>query len=508
MALDETNPLKNNTNLTEHFLYTYSSYNKYGPQEKIRNLFNEDLIFDRSRKSIFTQSQEYGYVSDTVYTLYIDKDASSYITLRSYEGNIEFYQYVPFTIKSMTYEIDIPETNASYAANLNHVYEAGKIMKIKQLSIEHEGTDNLEYCYVAINGGIKSEFVPLSIGGKFYVPNSELPKIYDTLQIGENILTIHAYSSILTYHNMNEYAMHDTVPRFQHEKMLSYSSISARIYAYNPTYLLQFSETYWSAYDKKNELSITSNNIVKGVFCNDWGCLTYNDHFVCENVKKQTMGLGVPARLVDEDIIYGMVGGSSQEFYKLRSFDLSCGYPEKYNIYVATSDNWKNQELWFYPRKYATLPNYPYYIDVVCKKTGQMRIWPNYIGSTTGGVIWGDVIANKTSRIGIYHNISNDCEHLIQTGGDQVDVIKIDLRGYTVTNVINAKYMFQCCITVEEINFGNMTFATNCECQYMFESCRNLKKIICKNETKTWILNHLKETSAPPNMSSLTWEII
>lgn len=68
--------------------------------------------------------------------------------------------------------------------------------------------------------------------------------------------------------------------------------------------------------------------------------------------------------------------------------------------------------------------------------------------------------------------------------------------------------MFGGCSTVEEINFGNMTFASNCECKYMFEGCRSLKKIICKNATKTWILNHLTATSAPENMSSLVWEII
>lgn len=508
MPFDETNSLKNNTNLTEHFLYTYSSYNKYGPQEKVRDLFNEDLIFDRSRKSIFTQSQEYGYISDTVYTLYVDKDTSSYVTLRSYEGNVELYQYVPFAIKSMTYEIDVPETNANYAANIDHVYEAGKIMKIKNLSILHDGTDKLEYCYIAINGQIKSEYVPGTLGGKITIPNSELSKIYSNLIIGENTLTFFAYSSINTYFNIDENKAHDTVPRFKPEKFTSYSQITAKIYAYNPTYLLQLPETYWSAYDKKTELSITADNVVKGVFCNDWGCLTYNDHFVCENCKNQTMGLGVPARLVDEDILYGMVGGSSQEFYKLNSFELACGYPEQYNIYVATSDNWIGQELWFYPRKYATLPQYPYYIDVVCKKSGQMRIWPHYIGGSSIVVIYGDVIANKTSRIGIYYNISNNCEHLIQTGGDQVDVIKIDLRGYTVTNVINANLMFGGCSTVEEINFGNMTFASNCECKYMFEGCKNLKKIICKSATKTWILNHLTATSAPANMSSLVWEII
>ena len=72
MPIDETNTLKNNVNLTEHFLYTYSSYDKVGPQDTIRLIFNEDLIFDRSRRSIFTQSQEFGYVSDTVYTSFIN----------------------------------------------------------------------------------------------------------------------------------------------------------------------------------------------------------------------------------------------------------------------------------------------------------------------------------------------------------------------------------------------------------------------------------------------------
>ena len=351
MPIDETNTLKNNVNLTEHFLYTYSSYDKVGPQDTIRLVFNEDLIFDRSRRSIFTQSQEFGYVSDTVYTSFINKDASSYVTLRSYEGSIEMFRYEPFAIKNISYSLTTNEDGADYPTVLNNIYEAGKKLKLNFCEAKYYGNDDIQYAYIAINNEKKIEKKPVPIVDKTLSFSSDefIGETY--LQLGINTITLYAYATINTYFNENPNIVHQTNPRFEKQTLTSYSSITFNILAYNPTYLLKLPETYWTAYDKKDSLSVTQENMIIGVFSDDWGCMTYNNHYHCENGKEETIALVVPQRLQDDETIYGIVGGSSQEFHKLRTTELNCGIPENYNFYVATSDNWKGQELWFYPKR-------------------------------------------------------------------------------------------------------------------------------------------------------------
>lgn len=342
---NEYNILNNSMNLTEHFLYTYNSYAKTGPQDNVKSTLNEDLIFDKSRKSIFTQGQEFGYVSDTVYTAFINKNASTYITLRSYEGNIEMYRYEPFEINNVSCILMTDSDDFVYPEVIDNIYEAGKPTTIDSCVVEYVGNDTIIYSYVSINHNKISEKTTFTDNGCFEYLSSECRTA--TLLPGLNEIEIFAYAVANTYFNDNQNIVHQTIPRFNKQNIVSYSSYCIDIIAYNPTYLLKLNGTYWTIKDNINTVQITDSNTIRKVFTDDWGCATSNNHIICSNVKNETITLVVPQRLQNDNTIYGNVSGCAQEFHKLKTTYLNVGVPENYNFYVATSDNWNGQTLYF-----------------------------------------------------------------------------------------------------------------------------------------------------------------
>lgn len=338
MAISETNSIKNNKDLTQHFLYTYSNIQKLGPRETTRLEFNDDLIFDRSRKTIFTQSQEFGYVSDTVYTLSVGNDynnGESKITLRSYEGNIEFYKFDSLVIT----DIDL--------ANKKEIYSIRNNFNLSTLSFSYVGSGKISFAEISLNG------IPIYSSDEI---NAEygFATIYNIdysnkLIHGKNTLSIYAYSDGLTYKNTDPELQHNTYPRFQPININTESEFSIDFYAYNLTYILEVPGTYWSIMENPDVVSL-ENNVTYTFLTDNYYSDLRNNPYICTNTHNSTLCLGIPSRLESNDIIYGSVGGSSVEMYKLKEIDKNkIDGIDNYTIYVSTSDNWANQE--FYVKK-------------------------------------------------------------------------------------------------------------------------------------------------------------
>lgn len=336
MAISPTDKLKNNKDLTQHFLYTYSNANKVGPQEKVRRMFNEDLVFDRSRKSIFTQSQEFGYISDTVYTLSVGNEGNngnSFITLRTYEGNVEFYNYTPLSITNVEWG------SISAEQDIDGTYLYNSSFDPNYIKISYLGSASPDTCYVYFNSEKLTFSDVLSISGTIYLNN---PKFSTKMLRGKNTVTVKLSGTYVSYYNDIQELQHNVIPGFELEEQYSEDSLSKSFYAYNPINIVQTNSSYWAVYDNPSLLKITDT--VDRRLSDDYYESFHNDHHICENTKDKTLSLAVPRRLEDRNKIYGFIGGTSTEFYKRHSVSY-CG--ENYNFYIGTGNNWNGLDLWF-----------------------------------------------------------------------------------------------------------------------------------------------------------------
>lgn len=342
MAISETDKLKNNDDLTQHFLYTYSNIAKLGPQEKIRKMFNEDLIFDRSRKSIFTQSQEFGYVSDTVYTLSVGNDkneGNTYVTLRSYEGRIEIYNYTPLKLHSIQWDSsNVQEDNNTYL-----FYNT--IFNPEGFKITYSGNSKPSVCNIYVNSE-KVTFTSaagtlLSGSGVIYINKLGLKQ---KVLRGHNVIKAEVTSSYTTYFNDVPELMHQTFPRYQQIPIETTDIVYAYFETANPVNVLLINNSYWEVFDNPNLVTINNSTTIDTRLTEDYYKTFHDDHAICENEANQVLCLTVPKTLEERNKIYGFVGGTSTEFYKLKT-STYCG--EDYNFYIGTGNNWNGQDLWF-----------------------------------------------------------------------------------------------------------------------------------------------------------------
>lgn len=330
MPISEENKIKNNADLTQHFLYTYSNFAKTGPRESTRLEFNEDLIFDRSRKSIFTQSQEFGYVSDTVYTLSVGNEQNngeSQITLRSYEGNIEFYKFNPLVITSVDWSVK------------KDIYLKYDKFTLNSLDFTYVASGKITYLEILFNG------TSVYSTNNFY--NDEgtgsINGINQTLNLNtENVLSIYAYSDYTTYVNTNIDNQHNTIPRFQPTNQRTYFTYNINLYAYNPIDIIVTNATYWDIHNNRDLLKVTDK--VDRRLADNYYKEFHDNHYICKNTQNKTLSLFIPSRIENDPKIYGFVGGTATEFYKMKSITY-CG--ENYNFYTGTGNNWNGLDLWF-----------------------------------------------------------------------------------------------------------------------------------------------------------------
>lgn len=368
--------------LTQHFLYSYQHEQKLGPTDEMLRLFVNDLIFDKSRKSIYTQDQEFGYIGNietTVCTGKFDDYSNSYTTVISYEGNIKAYEYIPFHITGVKLDkhnyvdnkivlgstIDFSSLVLSLAGSKKYHYTDNcytppkerdiELDKIQIVVTDSSGNDT-EIYYKTPNLSTKDCSI-LPIDKKFMgVTTNYVASIPGELKINircwDNVTYMDNISTVTLSYEVANYV---TIGLSNASSFKTFNDIKISV----------------NIYSKGGVASppIITNTI--NVLTNDWGAETANHPYKIseingssESVKVNTYAfLTVPKRLQDDEIIYGNLNnGSVQEFKKIISADLSytsflnwCGYngayTEPYNMYLATARNWVGMKLSFDTRE-------------------------------------------------------------------------------------------------------------------------------------------------------------
>jgi hypothetical protein len=303
--------------LTQHFLYTYEHADKIGPGNTLRYIFKDDLIFDKSRKSIYTQGQEFGYISDYSQTVYTYNSA---ITISSYEGQLSVYQHDHIVANSLLCGF---EESLSVSNSESLTVELGKSLKLTSAVVTTSAT-NSGSCYLYLNNElISSTYTDYLSSDYGLVTFTNLSKTI-TSNGSKNVLTAYIVDPETSYG----------------------SYISCDILYKNHIHIYEIPDSY-STIINGGLSNNYSSYIKKNILSNDYGAETNINHYQCTNGKNTTVVLSFPYRLYNNDILYGDVCGLKEEFVRAKTFSYINGsaYSENYCYYVAHGNNWNGQEL-------------------------------------------------------------------------------------------------------------------------------------------------------------------
>lgn len=81
----------------------------------MKDIFANDLIFDKSRKSIFAQYEEFGYVSDVVENIYLGNN--TYVQFVSYNGQFATYTYGSPILNDVVLTYGMGDNTPKYDSN-------------------------------------------------------------------------------------------------------------------------------------------------------------------------------------------------------------------------------------------------------------------------------------------------------------------------------------------------------------------------------------------------------
>lgn len=370
--------------LTQHFLYSYQHEKKIGPTDEMKRLFINDLIFDLSRKTIFTQGQEFGYVGNIetrICTGKFDDYCDSYMSVISYEGNIRAYEYVPLHItgvklnshnfvdnmivmgtelnlSNITFEL----TGSKYYHYTDNAYTAPKERPISLAGMQVSITDSLgkeTTLYYTNNPEVSTkDFSILPIDRQF----RNITQKYIANLPGELKINITCWDDVTYADNRHNITLSYTVANYV---TLSLSNATS-----SPT-LTTFKNisNYVQNLTQPGNAGPTVGLNGSSRLTNDWGGDTVNHPYKIETLNTSVgtesqkvntyVFLHVPQRLQDDDIIYGNLNnGTVQEFKKIATSDYSSfikmwgfgngqSYVEPYNLYLSTARNWVGMKLSF-----------------------------------------------------------------------------------------------------------------------------------------------------------------
>ena len=312
------------SSLDQHFLYTYSNVNHEPPSERMKEIFKDDLIFDKTRHSIHTQNEEFGYICNTTQTVTVrnaDGTTSTDLTLDVQDGVITFSQYVPIQVKNFNV-ICSYSAGSTYSGNVS---ELGSSITVTQLQYTIHNSPAEEYV-IKIGSNTVSKTAYTKIGGPYKFDIS-----------AGNVLTSNSVTSF-------------SVSLIAYDKKENYSTQSVTKYFYNHIRILEVGNSTYSDYYKlfdeinTNGFSNVSANVVYDTLANTYTISNFN----CNNGPSKYLCLHIPARLCSLNVITGVLGGASvQEFKRVKSleFENNSKFKEDYSIYLATGENWKGFSL-------------------------------------------------------------------------------------------------------------------------------------------------------------------
>lgn len=331
----------NSTYLTHHFLYTYSNAYSLPPSDEVQNQFKDDLIFDKTRRSIHTQLQEFGYISNIETEIVArtgDDTDLTYIRLVVDKGYITFDQYIPASFEYCEY------TYSTLNAIENNVFELGSELRIEKLEQKIRGNHPLTFWQLSIAGIYNNNFMS----------NEALVNMANDLR-QENFFSVtNSTFSGLTL-DSTEPKVFELTTFVQDDRMDYRSTYTEYFITYNHSMILEFGDeehnTYPSIRDaifESNDINSVENRVVLDHLINDYRIDTVENPLKCENGRNKFLGLYFPDRLYDEDVVTGVInGGSTQEFKKCAklAYTNGAGFTENYNLYLSPNENWKGSSL-------------------------------------------------------------------------------------------------------------------------------------------------------------------
>lgn len=324
----------------QHFLYTYSDTTTYsGPSERMKEKFKSDLIFDKSRRSIFTQEQEFGYICNTTQSVTVrnaDGTTSTDLILDVQDGVITFSQYVPIQLSNFNVKL----TNQRGETISGNIAEIGSTVYTNSFSVNVDGTAASSYNGFAQTGAsghswevnINSTIVPPTTFN-YNVTEKTDEHVYFT-ERSQRTVTFRFYAQDNKMWEKNEMTyISKSLSFYNHVRILEVG---------NATYS-DFYKIY-DALNYTNGFTLVSADVKYDTLAGNY---TINN-FSCNNGPSRYLCLHIPTRLCSLNVITGVLGGASvQEFKRVRTLSYTNGssYSENYSIYLATGENWKGSSL-------------------------------------------------------------------------------------------------------------------------------------------------------------------
>lgn len=131
--------------------------------DEMRMALANSVVFDMDRRSIYAQTQEFGYIEDTTSEVTVRNAAdnnSSTLILKVERGVVTLREYVPASIYAATFFYQTKKTDGTYNTQTSHAsattVEIGQGVKINQVNATFQGTNNVTSIAKTGLGGSKS----------------------------------------------------------------------------------------------------------------------------------------------------------------------------------------------------------------------------------------------------------------------------------------------------------------------------------------------------------------
>lgn len=334
--------MSNNPKTPQHAFYIGDNVS-----EDLINTYQDSLVFDRERNSIYAKNHEFGYISDFNNSIKLrnaDNTNSTTITLSVVNGQISFYEYrTPIlTLYKPNYEISntLTAKESNGTATRTYTMVLGGYAYIPSINVKFSGSDTVN------NITVTNVFANPD---KVIYESSEL----NLIENSSKLITFDNYVNN-TYISSTTPGSHTILSVTIQDNHGESNTQKVNMTFYNNIMLYKWAKDSNDFYGLKN--IINEKTTLEDV-CSLLGNTTLynnlvNSHIIgtinCNNGPNEYLALCCPSRVNNSAKFTGILGGAAvQEFEKVKTvtYTNSANYTENYNIYLATGHNWAGQSL-------------------------------------------------------------------------------------------------------------------------------------------------------------------
>lgn len=332
--------MSNNPKNPQHAFYIGDNVS-----EDIVTTYQDSLVFDRERNSIYAKNHEFGYISDFNNSIKLrnaDNTNETTITLTVVDGQIQFYEYRTPLITSYF-------PNYRLQPGITYVTSNGCSYTLTLGSYGY-----IDSIYYSISGSETCDII--EVKRRFNNYNNVL-YYNDNEGIVENptlIVRFDEQPDNMKYFSSNTAGTYDIASIYIEDPKGAFNEKTITVTFYNNVMLYKWSKDSNDFYGLQN--IINSQNTLESI-CNTLGNTTLYNKLLnsnaigtikCDNGPDVYLALCCPQRVFNKDKFTGILGGAAvQEFKYIKTvtYTNSASYTENYNIYLATGHNWDGQSL-------------------------------------------------------------------------------------------------------------------------------------------------------------------